>query len=133
MDSSAIWIIILFSLGYLGIIFEHVIKVDKAAIALVTGVGCWLLFFNIGTPHAKEVEALSHHLSEIAAVLFFLISAMLIVEVIDAHHGFESVGALLQIKSKTTLFWVALVVTFFMSSVLDNLTTIIVMITLYKS
>jgi len=132
MDSSALWIIALFVVGYLGIIFEHTLRIDKAAVALLTGVGCWMLFFNAGPASPEKMVDLHHLLAGISQILFFLMCAMLIVEVIDAHHGFETIGSLLNIKSKYLLFWIALMITFFVSAVMDNLTTIIVMITLLQ-
>ncbi len=132
MDNPALWISLLFAIGYIGIIFEHIVRVDKAAIALIMGVGCWFLYFNLGGENPHKYADLGHHLADITQVLFFLMGAMLIVEVIDAHHGFETLGSLLRIRSKWLMFWVALFIAFFVSAALDNLTTIIVMITLLK-
>ncbi len=133
MDTSIVWITAIFILGYLGIIFEHTIKVDKAAIALVTGILCWLLFFNLHEGDlATKIEQLNHHLSGIAQVLFFLIGAMLVVEVIDSHQGFQMLGSMMHFQSRIAMFWASLLIGFFVSAALDNLTTIIVMIALLK-
>lgn len=133
MDSSLLWMVAVFSIGYLAIIFEHVVKIDKAAVALLTGIACWMIYFHLGLDETPaKVHQLSHHLSSIAQVLFFLLGAMLIVETIDSHQGFDMIGPMLQFKSRTIMFWAAMFVSFFVSAVLDNLTTIIVMITLLK-
>lgn len=123
---------VLFILGYLGIIFEHRFF-DKAATAILTGVLCWALFFIFGEgDHVHKAHELSHHLADISQVVFFIIGAMLIVEVIDSHKGFQRVEKLLHFQSKTVVFWIILFAGFFLSSVLDNLTTIIVMISILK-
>lgn len=123
---------ILFILGYFGIIFEHRFF-DKAATAILTGVLCWILYFLYGEgDHVHKAHELSHHLADISQVVFFIIGAMLIVEVIDSHKGFQSVEKILNIRSKTTVFWLILFGGFFLSSVLDNLTTLIVMISILK-
>ena len=77
-------VIIIFVLGYIAIAFEHKIKVDKAASALVTGVVCWLLYFFSEPSITSPESELIHHLGEIAAILFFLMGAMTIVEVVDS-------------------------------------------------
>lgn len=125
-----IYLITTFVIGYCFIIFEKNMKVDKAAFALLTGVLCWVIYaFN--SHDSEEVNReLSHHISEISAILFFLLGAMTIVEMIDAHNGFEVITSRLTSRSKRKLLWLVVVLSFFLSAVLDNLTTAIVMTTL---
>ena len=85
----AIAIIILFTLGYSAIAFEHKLRVNKAAIALVTGVLCWTVYILFTENTGQVGEQLAHHLGELSQILFFLMGAMAIVELIYAHDGFE--------------------------------------------
>jgi Na+/H+ antiporter NhaD/arsenite permease-like protein len=82
-------IVIVFIVGYLAIAFEHPLKINKAASALLTGVVCWSIYALSGGDKELVSENLVHHLSDIAGILFFLLGAMVIVELIDAHDGFE--------------------------------------------
>ena len=148
--------IVVFLLGYTAIALEHPIKVDKAASALIIGGLGWALLaiglfeiINIETVAAKfnhfkewyEVKnpgkeiselkfmkyELSHHLVDIAEILFFLLGAMTIVELVDAHQGFSIITDKITTNKKVYLIWILSVITFFFSAVLDNLTTAIVM------
>jgi Na+/H+ antiporter NhaD/arsenite permease-like protein len=120
----------LFIIGYLLIAFEHIVKVNKAAIALLTGVLCWTLFmFTTPDPHAAII-LLSEQIPDIAGILFFLMGAMTIVEIIDSHNGFDAVTSLLASGAKRRILWLSGLVSFFLSAVLDNLTTTIVMVSL---
>lgn len=125
-------IIATFVIGYLAIALEHSIKVNKAASALITGVICWT-FYIVFTP-AKEtvVENLLQHLGDLSQILFFLLGAMTIVELIDAHDGFEIITKRITTKNKRKLLWIIGLLSFFLSAVLDNLTTSIVMISLIR-
>jgi Na+/H+ antiporter NhaD/arsenite permease-like protein len=154
-------IIIIFVVGYLAIALEHPIKINKTASALLTAVICWTIFTVSGatetqlssqkylhflhelgekaaTLSASElhleyvVEQLGHHLNEIAQILFFLMGAMTIVELVDAHHGFKFITDRIKTKNPIVLLWVVCFVAFFLSSVLDNLTTTIVMVSLIR-
>jgi Na+/H+ antiporter NhaD/arsenite permease-like protein len=127
-------IVTIFVLGYLGIAFEHPLKINKAATALLTGVLLWTLGVMLqGETEAHNfVHSLGHHLEEIAQILFFLLGAMTIVEVVDAHKGFDLITNRITTKSVSKLFWIIGFVTFFLSSVLDNLTTTIVMVYLLR-
>ncbi len=121
---------IVFIIGYVLIAVEHNIKIDKAAIALVTGVICWLLFYlALHSPHESE-KYLMEHLADISAILFFLLGAMTIVEVVDSHDGFRIITDAIRTKSKTQILILISMITFFLSAVLDNLTTSIVMTSL---
>jgi len=125
-------LIILFVFGYLAITLEHQIKINKAAIALVTGVLCWTIFV-IFMPDKEEVNgALSHHLGELSGILFFLLGAMTIVELIDSHEGFDIITTRITQTNKVKLLWIIAVLTFFLSAILDNLTTTIVVVSLLK-
>lgn len=128
----AVAIIITFILGYIAITLEHTIKVNKAASALLTGVICWTIFiFHQGDKHAVN-ESLMEHLGEIAGILFFLLSAMMIVEVIDAHDGFRAITERITTRSVRKLLWILAIITFFLSALLDNLTTTIVIVSLIR-
>jgi NhaD family Na+/H+ antiporter len=128
----AILIAFIFILGYLTIAFEHPIRINKAASALLTGVVCWSVYALSGNQKELVSENLSHHLSEIAGILFFLLGAMVIVELIDAHDGFEIITEKINSSSKKKLVWIIGFITFFLSAVLDNLTTAIVMVSLLR-
>ena len=125
-------IVILFVLGYAAIAFEHVIKINKTASALITGVLCWVIYVS-GTADTNLVSTqLYEHFGQISSILFFLLSAMTIVELIDAHDGFEAITSRIKTTDQQKLLWIICIVTFFLSSVLDNLTTTIVMVSLLR-
>ena len=157
-----IFLIIIFIIGYLAIAFEHPIKIDKAASALVMGGIIWgalalgidelvtkefltefyekfktkfnslkELGFYASDEYAKPIKflkyELSHHLVDIGEILFFLLAAMTIVELVDSHQGFSIITDKITTKRKVPLMWILCVISFFFSAVLDNLTTSIVM------
>ena len=125
-------IIGVFVVGYLAIALEHPIKVNKTASALLTGVLCWTLY-ALTSGHIEEVNHhLNEHLSATAQILFFLLGAMTIVELVDAYQGFRLVTDRIQTKNPVKLLWLVCWVTFFLSAILDNLTTSIVMISLIR-
>ena len=163
--------IVVFVIGYAFITIEHTVKVDKAAIALITGVLCWTIyvfgkedivqldkvkdyaqteFSNIypdeivqtsETIEKTPIEIIQHYvtevqlfeiLSEISSILFFLMGAMTIVEIIDLHGGFRVVTDRIKTTSKLKLFWILGFVSFFFSALLDNLTTSIIMVSLTR-
>ena len=125
-------IILTFILGYLAIALEHTLKVNKAAIALVTGVLCWTIYIMA----QPDKEAVSHqlmdHLGEVAGILFFLLSAMTIVELIDLHDGFQVITDRISTKSEVKMLWIISFIAFFLSALLDNLTTTIVIVSLLR-
>ena len=123
-------LIIVFALGYLAITLEHTIKINKSATALITAVICWTLIISNVSNKELIIEQLSHHLSSISEIVFFLLGAMTIVEIIDAHDGFQNITESIKTTHKTKLIWLISVITFFLSAVLDNLTTTIVMISI---
>ena len=121
-------IFIVFVIGYLCIALEHPIKIDKAAIAVVTGVLCWTIFvLGSDLGHKFVYYELQHHLVHISEILFFLLGAMTIVELIDAHQGFSIITNRIKTVNRLKLLWVISFLSFFFSAVLDNLTTAIVM------
>jgi NhaD family Na+/H+ antiporter len=120
--------IIVFILGYLAITLEHPLKINKTATALVTGVLVWTIY-AISKGDASE---LGHHLASTSEILFFLLGAMTLVELVDAHQGFYFVSRLIKTDKVINLLWIVGLITFFMSAVLDNLTTAIVMVTLLR-
>ncbi len=126
------FIAIIFILGYAAIALEHPIRVNKAASALITGVLCWTLYAVFSADKHIPVEFLTEHLGDVAGILFFLLGAMTIVELIDAHDGFEIITQRIQTSSKKKLVWLVAFITFILSAVLDNLTTTIVMISLLR-
>ncbi len=152
--------VIVFVIGYACIALEHKLKIDKAATALMLGALMWILFVvgkesilndpditnkswdeyceaNEGVEHDESFftkfiiqEQSLHHLGETSETLFFLLGAMTIVAIIDKHNGFSIITSRITTRKKTKLLWMLSVLTFFMSAVLDNLTTTIVMVTL---
>ncbi len=124
--------VILFILGYAAIAFEHVTKINKTASALITGVLLWVIYV-MGSSDTNLVSAqLYEHFGQISSILFFLLSAMTIVELIDAHDGFEAITSRIRTTDQRKLLWIISMVTFFLSAVLDNLTTTIVMVSLLR-
>ncbi|MEY3979822.1 MAG: hypothetical protein RLZZ375_1251 [Pseudomonadota bacterium] len=125
-------LISIFVIAYAAIAFEHPIKINKSASALL-GAG---LLWSVYALMMGEGGHVSDHLGETligtAQIVFFLMGAMTIVEVIDAHDGFDVVTARIRTTSLSALMWLVCVATFFMSAVLDNLTTTIVMVSLMK-
>ena len=125
-------LVIIFVLAYAAIAFEHPIKINKSASALV-GAGLLWTIYAVNTGDAQLVgEHLSESLISTAQIVFFLMGAMAIVEVVDAHNGFEVITSRIKTTKLSSLMWLVGFVTFFLSSILDNLTTTIVMVSLMK-
>lgn len=124
--------IIVFILGYAAIAFEHNLKIDKAAASLITGVLCWALYVFGGADIYQTEHELLNHIGEISSILFFLLGAMTIVEVVDTHGGFNVITDKIATKNKVMALWTICLMTFFFSAILDNLTTSIVMISLLR-
>ncbi|MDX9931090.1 MAG: sodium:proton antiporter NhaD [Bacteroidales bacterium] len=151
--------VIVFVLGYLAIALEHPLKIDKAASALLIGSLTWVVYisgaFDIFTsgvstawneyfaanPEANTIEGMQHfivhnqiieHLGEISEILFFLLGAMTIVEITDQHEGFKVITDRIKTTHKVKLLWIISFITFFLSAMLDNLTTTIVMVALLR-
>jgi len=127
------FVILVFVVGYLAIALEHPIKINKTASALLTGVICWTLYTLYSQDSIVHIgEQLNHHLGQISAILFFLMGAMTIVELVDAYQGFKVITDRINTKDPKKLLWIICTVTFFLSAILDNLTTAIVMISLIR-
>jgi Na+/H+ antiporter NhaD/arsenite permease-like protein len=154
-----VFMVVVFVLGYLAIALEHPIKVDKAASALIIGSLCWVVYIIGGTAilsmhlspswelfteenglamTAETVREfivdheIIHHLGEISEILFFLLGAMTIVEMVDQHEGFKVITDKIKTTNKVKLLWILSFLTFFMSALLDNLTTTIVLVALLR-
>lgn len=152
-------VILCFIVGYLVIVFEHPLKLDKTVPAVIMGALCWALLsigFNSGIldivdshdhlfsmsgslsevelHHQEEgfVNALLHHLAKTAEILIFLIGAMTIVEIIDLHRGFEILKQWVITRNKTRLLWIIGILAFILSAIIDNLTATIVLVTLLR-
>jgi Na+/H+ antiporter NhaD/arsenite permease-like protein len=126
------WLILIFILGYAAIVAEHPLKINKTASALLTGVLCWVAYVFISHEPAQVEGEMSRHVAEIAGILLFLLGAMTIVELIDVHEGFHIITEKISSRNTVTLLWIISIITFFLSAVLDNLTTAIVMCSLLR-
>ena len=125
-------LVIVFVLAYAAIALEHPIKINKSASALI-GAGLLWTIYALASGDTKTVSAeLGESLMGTAQIVFFLIGAMTIVEVVDAHNGFEVITSRIRTTKLSTLMWLVGFVTFFLSAILDNLTTTIVMVSLMK-
>lgn len=148
-------IVLVFILGYLTIVFEHPLHLDKTVPALLMGALCWALaaigfnggdlaivdshehLFSMVGGHGEEAadgfkNALLHHLGKTAEILIFLIGAMTIVEIIDLHRGFEILKNWVRTKNKKRLLWIIGILAFILSAIIDNLTATIVLVTLLR-
>ena len=142
MTTLTIAIVVVFVFGYLCIALESFTKVNKAAVALLMFVACWTLFMvdpgsyvsgAVGENVASAVsEVMERHLGSTATTLFFLMGAMTIVEVVDQNGGFNFVRGIIASKSKRALLWRIAFITFFLSAILDNMTTAIVMVMILR-
>ncbi|MCU0438642.1 MAG: sodium:proton antiporter NhaD [Raineya sp.] len=122
----------IFVVGYLLIALEHNIRLNKTASALITGVLCWVVYILFSDNKEVVSENLAHHLAEIAQILFFLMGAMTIVELIDAHDGFDIVKSQINTPNNKRLMWIMAILSFFLSAIIDNLTTAIVMVSILR-
>ena len=150
-----LFLIIVFVLGYIAISIEHTIKINKLIPALLMMGICWAsISFGITgitswlDPQSSELinissfgfekrmvlleQTLLHHFGKTAEILFFLIGAMAIVEMIDHFEGFNSINRLIKTNKKITLLWIISFIAFFLSAIIDNLTTTIVLITIIR-
>jgi len=125
-------LIIVFVIAYAAIALEHPLKVNKSASALLGAGLLWTIYALYTGDHPQVGHQLNETLAATAQIVFFLMGAMTIVEVVDAHNGFEVITSRIKTTKLSTLMWLIGFVTFFLSSVLDNLTTTIVMISLIK-
>jgi NhaD family Na+/H+ antiporter len=125
-------LVILFVLAYLAIALEHPLGVNKSASALLGAGLLWTCYAVMSGDPQRVGDELGESLMGTAQIVFFLIGAMTIVEVVDAHNGFEVITQRIQTRSLSSLMWLVGFVTFFLSAILDNLTTTIVMVSLMK-
>ena len=125
-------LIVIFVMAYAAIALEHPLKVNKSASALIGAGLLWTIYAMSTGDHHLVSEQLGESLMGTAQIVFFLMGAMTIVEVVDAHNGFDVITSRIRTTSLTSLLWLVGIVTFFLSAMLDNLTTTIVMISLMK-
>lgn len=129
----AICIFFCFILGYLAIIFEHVLHVSKTTSALLMAIGCWAFqFADPSLSLSEHRHVLTEHLGTASEVILFLLGALAVVELISAHNGFWLITRWVSARSKISLLWIMSALAFFISAILDNLTTTVVMITLLR-
>lgn len=125
-------ITVVFCLAYLFIALEHKIRVNKAAVALVAGTLTWTILI-LSSGGSSEVAALiTRQMGNISGILFFLLGAMTIVELVDSHHGFDIITDRIGLKGNRALLLIISLITFFLSAILDNLTTTIIMVSLCR-
>lgn len=131
LSTYHIWMIIVFIVGYALITLEHVVKLNKATIAILAATITWTLHF-LAHPCAQgnTGSCIADNISTISQIVFFIWGALTIVELMSLHQGFKVLSDYIPVKSKRQLLWVVGLITFFLSSFLDNLTTTIVMVTL---
>lgn len=127
-----IWLSLLFVLAYAAIALEHPLKINKSASALM-GAGLLWTVYAVALNNASVLNLqLGESLRDTAQIVFFLMGAMTIVEVVDAHNGFEVITSRIKTQNLSSLMWMVGFVSFFLSAILDNLTTTIVMVSLMK-
>ena len=124
-------LIIVFCAGYLLIALEHKIGINKSAVALLMCGALWAIFGLAGHDPQTGTQ-LSGQLSSTCEILVYLIGAMTIVDLIDTHGGFNVITSRIRTRDKRKLLWLLTLITFFMSAVLDNMTTAIIMIMLLR-
>ena len=133
MSTLTLVIIIVFVVGYICIATESLLKINKAAIALLMCVACWTLLMTAPGSFYPSIapdgllghisEVIEHHLGDAAGTLFFLMGAMTIVEIVDSNGGFNFVRDALKTRSKRKLMWRVAFMTFFLSAILHPLVT----------
>lgn len=126
------FVVLAFVIAYVLIIFEHPLKINKSGPALIGGVITWTILTKFSTDFHLTNEHLISHLGEISEILLFLMGAMAIVELIDSHDGFDVIVNRIKTRHTVKLLWITSILTFFLSAILDNLTTTIVMVTLLR-
>ena len=124
-------LVVVFAVAYAAIALEHPLKVNKSASALIAAGSLWTIYILLGNPD-EVIQELTESVAVTARIVFFLMGAMTIVEVIDAHNGFEVITKRIRTTRLASLLWVVCFVTFFLSAILDNLTTTIVMVSLMR-
>lgn len=130
IDYTVISLILVFLAGYIFITLEHFTKINKSTVALIMAAVLWLILYEGGGSPLDITHALKDHAGEISQIVFFLLGALAIVETINVHQGFNIISNAIEVTSKRKLLWVSGFIAFFLSAVLDNLTTTIVMVSL---
>lgn len=126
-------LITIFSLGYAAIVLEYYIKINKSAVALFIAVACWTLYlFSSRAPVSEDLKALGHNVADVSQIIFFLMGAMTLVELVDAHGGFKIITDRIRPSSQRKMLWAIAALAFILSAVLDNLTTTILMVSLLR-
>jgi len=141
-------VILTFIIGYLAIVFEHPLRLDKTVPALVMASLCWALIslgdLQLFDHHMQAVDyttqghdhelhsILLHHIGKTAEILIFLIGAMTIVELVDLHKGFSAITDQIRTTKKSTMLWLLMPLAFFLSATLDNLACTIVVVSLLR-
>lgn len=132
-------VLVCFIIGYLFIIFEHNVKIDKTVPAIIMGALCWAFISTgdlavINSHHMPDSleSVLLHHIGKIAEIIIFLMGAMTIVELIDIHKGFAVVTNSIKTENKVKLLWIVCILAFFLSATLDNLAATIVLVSLLR-
>ena len=125
-------LVVVFVIAYTAIALEHPLKINKSASALIGAGLLWTIYAMATADHDVVTHQLGESLMGTAQIAFFLMGAMTIVEVVDAHNGFEVITKRIRTQQLSTLMWLVGFVTFFLSALLDNLTTTIVMISLMR-
>lgn len=133
LDIYSYIMIAVFVFGYIFITIEEWTRINKATVALMMAILCWVIqFVDPYWTLSDNSSTLGTHVNNTSQVIFFLLGALTVVEIINAHKGFQVISDAIQITSKKKLLWVVSLITFFLSAILDNLTTTIVMITLLQ-
>ncbi|MBN2479826.1 MAG: sodium:proton antiporter NhaD [Parachlamydiales bacterium] len=133
MDVLNDFIIFIFIVGYIAVALEYYIKVNKTASAILMAVFTWIfLFVKKGGWQGFGYGEVERHIADASQIIFFLLGAMTLVELIDAHGGFKMINNLIRTKSKKKLIWIIGLISFFISAILDNLTTTIVMVSILR-
>ncbi len=131
---SVFWLVLVFVGGYLFIMAEHLTTINKATAAILMAVLSWLLvFIDPGVGAAQAEPMLMKVLAEVSQVVFFLLCALTIVEIINVHRGFDILKQWFRVRSKRSFLWIICLATFFLSALLDNLTTTVVILSMLRT
>jgi Na+/H+ antiporter NhaD/arsenite permease-like protein len=108
-------IVLVFCVGYAAIILEHYLRVNKSAVALLIAVVCWAIYLVCSAaPASDHLQILGHHLSEVSQIIFFLMGAMTLVELVDSHRGFKMITDRIKTNSVRKMLWIIGGVAFFL-------------------
>lgn len=133
LDLYSVGMILVFIFGYTFITLEHLTRINKTTVALLMAIGCWTIqFSNQSWLPQENTHFLGEHVGNISQVVFFILGALTVVEIINEHKGFRIISDMIHITSKRKLLWIIGLLTFFLSGILDNLTTTIVMVSFLR-